>query len=292
VLPSAPAARRPASEAPAPRAWRRCALTVSRIAAAVLLLTLSGAAPVSAAAGEKLDLPLRGKSLALTIYRPAGAPKGTIVMASGDVGWVGLAVSLSEELCADGYVVVGINTRQYLAAFTQGAQHLSVQEVPADFRELIDLLMRHQLLHRPMIASGVSEGAALAVLAAADAQNHARLDGVITMGLPPSAELAWRWTDMTSWITKSDANEPSFAPVDMIAAVGPLPLVMIQSTKDEYVSQADYQRFLAAAHDPKKLVLIDASNHRFTDRRPALQTAYRDALTWIASLAPKPGGRP
>ncbi|MEO8077087.1 MAG: AcvB/VirJ family lysyl-phosphatidylglycerol hydrolase [Acidobacteriota bacterium] len=257
----------------------------------VLVLVLGAAGSASAATGEKLDFALRGKALVLTIYPPAGVPKGTILMASGDVGWVGLAVSLSEELSAEGYLVVGINTRQYLAAFTQGTQHLGVQDVPADFRELIDLLTRRQLLHRPLVTSGVSEGAALAVLAASDPKNHALIDGVVTMGLPPVAELAWRWTDMTAWITKSDANEPSFAPGDVIAAVAPLPLVMIQSKKDEYVTEADYQRFLAAARDPKKLVLIDASNHRFTDRRAALQTAYRDALAWIANMKPAAGSR-
>jgi fermentation-respiration switch protein FrsA (DUF1100 family) len=187
--------------------------------------------------------------------------------------------------------VAGLNVRQYLSTFTQGKQHLSVQDVPADFRELIDFLNRRQLLHRPVIASGVSEGAALAVLAASDPKNHALIDGVITMGLPATAELAWRWTDIASWITKSDANEPSFAPHAVIAEVSSLPLVMIQSRKDEYVTEADYLRFLASARDPKKLVLIDASNHRFTDRRTELRTAYREALAWIAAWAADAGTR-
>ena len=59
------------------------------------------------------------------------------------------------------------------------------------------------------------------------------------MGLPPTAELAWRWTDAGAWITKRDADEPSFAPRDVIARVSPVPLCMIQSTKDEYVSKAE-----------------------------------------------------
>jgi alpha-beta hydrolase superfamily lysophospholipase len=266
---------------------------VQRLSAAVAILVLSlmTAGWARAPSAAKLDFALRGKALTLTIYTPAGPPKGTIVMGSGDVGWVGLAASLAEELSADGYVVAGFNTRHYLASFTQGAQHVSAQDVPADFRELIDLLRRRQLLHRPVVLSGVSEGAALAVLAASDSKNHALVDGVITMGLPPTAELAWRWTDAASWITKSDANEPSFSPRDVIATVAPLPLVMIQSTKDEYVTEADYQRFLSSARDPKKLVLIDASNHRFTDRRDALRTAYRAALAWIAARTADAGAR-
>jgi Lysophospholipase len=255
-----------------------------------LALSVLAAVPVDATAGEKLDFVVRGRTLTLTIYRPAASPKGTIVMGSGDVGWVGLAVSLAEQLLDAGYLVVGLNVRQYLSLFTQGKQHLGVEDVRADFRELIDLLTRRQLRYRPLVVSGVSEGAALAVLAAADPKNHASIDGVITMGLPPTAELAWRWTDVAAWITKSDANEPSFAPLGFVGAVSPLPFVMIQSKKDEYVSEADYRRLFAAAREPRQLVLIDASNHRFTDRRAELWTAYRDALGWIGATAP-PGVR-
>jgi fermentation-respiration switch protein FrsA (DUF1100 family) len=133
-----------------------------------------------------------------------------------------------------------------------------------------------------VIVTGVSEGAALAVLAASEAKNHAWIDGVITMGLPASAELAWRWTDAASWITKRDASEPSFAPADVIARVSPLPLYMIQSTRDEYVPPEDYERFRALARQPSRLVLIDASNHRFTDRRAELDAAFLSGLAWIA----------
>jgi pimeloyl-ACP methyl ester carboxylesterase len=137
----------------------------------------------------------------------------------------------------------------------------------------------------------MSEGAALAVLAASDPRNHDWIDGVITMGIPPTAELAWRWTDMGAWITKRDADEPSFAPADVIGAVSPVPLYMIQSSKDEYVPKAEYERLNAAARDPKKLVLIDASNHRFTDKRPELRAAYAAGLRWVAQQRTPKGTR-
>jgi type IV secretory pathway VirJ component len=206
-------------------------------------------------------------------------------MGSGDVGWVGLGASMADELSAQGYLVIGINVRQYLAAFTSGQDHLQPSEVPGDYRSIIDTLRRSRRLDRPIIVSGVSEGAALAVLAASDPSNHRWLDGVITMGLPPTAELAWRWTDAGSWLTKRDANEPSFAPKDVIADVSPLPLYMIQSTKDEYVSKAEWERLLADAREPKKQILIDATNHRFTDKRAEVGAAYVSGLGWIAQTA-------
>ena len=262
----------------------------SRVAGA-WLLALALPAAATAASSEKLDVNVRGRTLTLAVYEPQGERRrGTVVMGSGDVGWVGLAVSMAETLSEQGYLVVGVNIRQYLSSFTSGNSHLEAAETPGDFHVIAELLEQKQLLTRPVIVSGVSEGAALAVLAASDRRNHEWIDGVITMGLPPTAELAWRWTDISAWFTKHDADEPSFAPAAVIASVSPLPLFMIQSRKDEYVSEADYERFLATAREPKQLTLIDASNHRFTDRRQELRTAYFAGLAWIQQNLAK-GGR-
>lgn len=248
----------------------------------LIALTLALAAATAAdAAPEKLEASLRGQSLTLALYRPSGQPRGTLVIGSGDVGWVGLAVTVAEDFSAAGYAVIGINVRQYLSAFTSGKSHVQPADVPADYRVLVDAARAHFALPRPLVVAGVSEGAALAVLAAADARGRDWIDGVITMGLPATAELAWRWTDVGAWITKHDANEPSFSAFDYVPRVGPLPLYMIQSRKDEYVPPSDYQRFADIANQPKKFVLIDASNHRFTDKRDELRQAIADGLIWV-----------
>ena len=257
---------------------------------AAWLVAVPAAGRAAAPDRESLNFPVRSQTLTLSIYRPAGTPKGTIVMGSGDVGWVGLSVSMAEFLCDRGYVVVGLNSRQYLSAFTSGKQHLTVDEAPGDFGAMRELLAAQNLLFHPTILSGVSEGAAIAVLAASHERNHLWLDGVVTMGVPAVAELAWRWRDFTAWITKGDANEPSFSPLDYISRVAPLPLVMIQSTRDEYVSEIDYRRFEATARHPKKLVLIDANNHRFTNKQDELHVEMLSALAWISTVGIRRAG--
>jgi fermentation-respiration switch protein FrsA (DUF1100 family) len=256
------------------------------LAATIVVLLCSLASAGSAAGAERVDVPVRGKTMALTIYRPAprrDGAKGTIFMGSGDVGWVGLAPAMAEYLSADGYIVIGVNVRQYLSAFTAGSAHLQPADVPGDYGIVAAYLRNRQLLAAPVVLSGVSEGAALSVLAASSPANHAWVNGVITMGLPATAELAWRWSDFTAWITNMDADEPSFAARDYIGAVSPLPLAMIQSRKDEYVPEADYRALETAARGPKKLTLIDASNHRFTDRIPELRREFMSALGWVGS---------
>lgn len=45
--------------------------------------------------------------------------------------------------------------------------------------------------------------------------------------------------------------------------------------------------FEQVAAAPKQLVLIDASNHRFTDRKPELRNQLRAGLVWLKAPADK-----
>jgi dienelactone hydrolase len=249
----------------------------------VLVLALQ-LAPGTAFGSEPLSFHLRGKTLTLTVYRPAGGKsKGTVLMGSGDVGWVGLAAEMAEFLAGQGYTAVGINVRQYLAEFTSGKTTLTTKEPPGDYAQIASFLRQRNLLAAPVIVSGVSEGAALAVLAASSQKNHDWINGVLTMGLPPTAELGWRWTDFMSWVTKRDPDEPMFAPKEFLPQVSPVPLCLIHSTKDEYVTEADYRTFERVAQPPKKFVLINASNHRFTDQKDELKRQVMNCVAWIRS---------
>jgi type IV secretory pathway VirJ component len=239
----------------------------------------------NAVAAERVDMPLRGRTMALTIYRPSSAAKGTIIMGSGDVGWVGLAASRAQELSGEGYVVAGVNVREYLSAFTSRSAHLEPSDIQRDFGELARFLKRSGLLVPPVILSGVSEGAGIVVVAAASVENHEWISGVITMGLPQVSEIAWRWSDFTSWIIKKDADEPSVRATDYLPAIAPIPLAMIQSTKDEYVPESEYREMESVAREPKRQVLIPASNHRFTDRLGDLRRAYAESLNWIGAMS-------
>jgi alpha-beta hydrolase superfamily lysophospholipase len=252
--------------------------------ALVALFTLASASLASAS--TTYDVTLRGKPFTLEVYPAANpkAPKGTIIMGSGDAGWIGLGVDLAEDLSKDGYTVVGINVRKYLSMFrTSTTSHLSTDDVPRDYGEIARFLTEQHLLTPPVIVAGVSEGAALGVLAASAPANHKWINGVITLGLPRTAELAWRWADAMSFITKKDCDEPFFEPAKFVAAVAPIPLLMIQSRRDEFVPERDFRMFEQIPSSPKQLVLIDASNHRFTDRRPELASQIRAGLAWLGN---------
>ena len=89
---------------------------------------------------ERLPFAVRSKNLTLTVYRPSTSARGTIIIGSGDAGWVGLAVHLSEFLVQQGYVVVGFNVREYLSSFTEGSQHVNIGDARTDYRAMSELL--------------------------------------------------------------------------------------------------------------------------------------------------------
>ena len=60
---------------------------------------------------------------------------------------------------------------------------------------------------------------------------------------------------------------------------------MIQSTKDEYVTEREDRELEAAAHAPKKLLLINASNHGFTNKSDDLRREFLAAIAWIQAQA-------
>ena len=128
---------------------------------------------------------------------------------------------------------------------------------------------------------GVSEGAALAVLAATNDITKAKMAGVIALGLPDKAELGWRFRDSMIYVTKGVPKEPLFSTAEMIGRVAPLPLVAIHSTKDEFVSVDEIKRVMSRALEPKQLWLIEAEDHRFSGKEEELNQKLMDAIAWI-----------
>jgi alpha-beta hydrolase superfamily lysophospholipase len=172
-----------------------------------------------------------------------------------------------------------------------GTAHVSIADVRSDYRRMSELLSTRGVPQHPLLLSGVSEGAALAVAAAGDPRNRPWVDGVVAVGLPATAELAWRWIDLAALVMKKDADEPSFAPVDYVSAVSPIPLAMIQSSTDEYITESDRARLLTAARAPKKMTMIAAGNHRFTDKLPELRAEVLAAIAWATSATTGPAAK-
>ncbi len=230
-----------------------------------------------AASWSQDTLAIRGRDQQLHLYGPAtGDP---IILSSGDLGWAGLVVHVAEFLAERGYFVIGFSSKAYLTSFTTRDSALTPNDVPQDYAKLIEYA-RQKSAANPILV-GVSEGAGLSVLAASNPVVKASIKGVLGLGLPDDNELGWKWQDFTIWITKKKPNEPGFRTTDIISRVSPAPLAEIHSTHDEFLPLDKAKQMFSLAGNPKKMWVIDAANHRFSDNRPELFRCIQEALEWI-----------
>jgi pimeloyl-ACP methyl ester carboxylesterase len=213
-----------------------------------------------------------------------GSRGGTpVIVSSGDGGWIHLGPHVAEMLAATGFFVVGFDARAYLESFTSGTATLRIEDEPGDYKGLIEFANRQcgcSAGAKPVLI-GVSEGAGLSVLAAADPRNKNAVAGVIGLGLSDLTELGWRWKDMVIYLTHGSPHEPTFSVKTVIDRLAPVPLAAIHSTRDEYVPLAEVQRVLDRAGEPKRLWVVNAANHRFSDNLAAFDRALLEAITWI-----------
>ena len=227
--------------------------------------------------GSTRTVTLGGHDQKLHLYGPfTGRP---VILSSGDGGWMHLAPHVADMLAANGYFVVGVDSKSYLTSGTSGKGSLTPRDIARDYGTLLNMFASEQ----PAILAGVSEGAGLSVVAAADASNRTRVSGVVTYGLGERNELAWRWKDSLIYFTKGVPSEPTFNASAFIPHIGPVPLAFIRATHDEFVPQTESDRLIASATAPVKAWTIPASDHRFSDNLGDLDRATTQALNWIAN---------
>ncbi|HQZ38088.1 MAG TPA: alpha/beta hydrolase [Vicinamibacterales bacterium] len=244
------------------------------VAAGVLGCAL-WAAPAPAQATATLSI--RGRAQTLHLY---GSRGGTpVIVSSGDGGWIHLGPHVASVLAGQGCFVVGFDVKAYLSSFTSGAAVLRPDDEPGDYRTLAEFAAKGSV-QKPVLI-GVSEGAGLSLLAATDPATRDAIAGVLGLGLPDITELGWRWKDAIIYITHQSPSEPTFSTAAFAARVAPAPLAAIQSTHDEFVPLDEVQRIMSAAREPKKLWVVPAADHRFSDNLAEFDRRLLEAMAWI-----------
>ncbi len=255
----------------------RALLTALGLAALLLV------SPARALAQTTERLVIRDKPQTLHLYGPRdGEPA---IVASGDGGWIHLGPQVAQFLASRGFFVVGVDSKDYLESFTSGSVTLKPADVPADYRALAAYASR--ATNRKPLLIGVSEGAGLSVLAATDPATRAVTSGVIALGLGDLNELGWRWRDAVIYLTHGIPNEPTFSVIELAGRVAPAPLAVINSTHDEYVPAAEIEKIMAAAQAPKRIWMIDAADHRFSDKTAEFSRRLLEAIEWVRQNEPK-----
>jgi hypothetical protein len=249
--------------------------------AVALLIIFSGIAFGQDPKNNSNQLNIRGGTVDI-YYIPGKADSShqnyKILFAPGDGGWRGFAITIAKNMASWGYDVYSLDTKQYLSEFT-GDSLLKETEIMSDFGEIAEYMK--PAINQGIILVGWSEGAGLCLLGGASNDNKKMMKGLITIGLPDSNELGWRLIDNLTYITKKNPNEKMFGSAGYLPQISPLPLFMIQSTGDEYITIDGAKNMFALANEPKRFEIIQSKNHKFGGKTDQLFTTLKESIEWI-----------
>jgi dienelactone hydrolase len=241
-----------------------------------LCWTTRPSAQAAAAAGATV-VTIRGERQEMQYLPARGARLNrTVLFVPGDGGWEGWAITVAETIASWGYDVYGVDTKAYLVGFSRTGT-LTEAQVTGDMCTLGAATIKASGNRVTFV--GWSEGAGLGVLAAAGADSRKTFNGLITFGLSDENVIRWHWSEnLTSLLKKP--HEPTFSAASYIAKVAPLPLMMIQSSHDQYVGLDEAKRLFTAAQDPKRFDLVEGDNHRFDGNHDGFFLKLREGLDW------------
>jgi pimeloyl-ACP methyl ester carboxylesterase len=206
-----------------------------------------------------------------------------VIGTPGDRGCQGFAITIAQRLSQAGYDTYCLDTRRYLQTFTDNGG-LTTTLIASDFNQLATWIEPNRTTR--ILLVGWSEGAGLGLAATANTANQAIFLGLVAIGIPETNILAWHWKDIGASLTKTLPNEPTFKSADFIARVAPLPLFVIASTSNEYVTPEATRVLYALARQPKELAMVNARDHKYSGNTSEFFHALEEGLDWINQNQP------
>jgi hypothetical protein len=233
---------------------------------------------------ENRDVVVRSRQFTVHFYRPrAEGPAIPAIYACGDGGWRGLAPRTAEQLAHMGFAVAGIDSKVYLRDFSSLKNPLTIEKLASDYADIARALRPYATVDpgTPVFVYGWSLGAGFAIGVGSDPTTRGNWAGIISIGLPKQNQLVSGVGANYANLNTETNSLLGFRSVDVMAAISPLPLVMIQSTSDTASPPKVGKALFATARDPKQYVLIKASNHRFSGAREEFYSALANAVPWM-----------
>ena len=212
-----------------------------------------------------------------------------LVYATGDGGWHRKDLDFYRHLVSWGYPVVGFDAHDYVT-------HLGTEptttpgRVARDYLTIISASREVLALPRevPIVLVGVSRGADIAVVAAGTRLLRGELAGLVVAGLTKEEEYV-RWYRRIGR-HRSDTRE-MVQLYEYLERLGPLPITVIQSTRDNYLPAASARALFGPDGPHRHLIAVDARNHSFGGARDRLNAAFESALDTLSRTDLTPSAR-
>lgn len=233
---------------------------------------------------EDRDVTVRGRQFKVHFYRPQGdRPALPALYACGDGGWRGLAPRTAQQLAHMGFAVAGIDSKVYLRESSSIQNPLTIKQLARDYADVAGALRGYARVDSaaPVYVYGWSLGAGFAIAVGSDVETRSNWAGIVSIGLPRQNQLVSGVNGNHANLNHEGNEDYGFRSENVLAMIAPVPLVMIQSTSDTASPQKVGNALFASARNPKKYVLIKASNHRFSGARDEFYAALADAVSWM-----------
>ena len=241
---------------------------------------------VSAAFADTRDVELAHQTVHVLVQTPVGTQASVVVVvASGAAGWRGLTSDVGDRLSAAGYAVVGLDTRSYLIEGTRLFGALAPADLGDDYLAVLRSVRGWFPDVQFVYLLGVSEGAGLAVVAAADPRVGTQLTGLVGLETPRAVSLRspyWTWT---TWITHRDADEASVLTGDYLAAVAPVPVTFIDAPCEPGGRCASAHATFDRGGEPRRWAVIDTGGPPVDGTQDRLVDALRRSFEWSVAVS-------
>jgi fermentation-respiration switch protein FrsA (DUF1100 family) len=228
-------------------------------------------------------------------FLPArGEPRGTVLYLHGNAENISTHFPNVAWMPAAGFNVLAMDYRGY--GGSQGRPTLAGVQLDID-AGMRTLLERRDVDPDRILIFGQSLGGALAIYYAANGGHRQYLRAVIADSafsdyrLVAQEKLAgFFMTWPFQWLPEYTVDN-SYAPIDAVAGVGPVPLLLIHGESDSIVAAHHSQRLLQQATGPKELWLVPETGHiqalRNKEMRGRLAAFMRQRLGEQIAAAPR-----
>ena len=213
---------------------------------------------------RRVNVTLNGYPVTLHLARPATTPRlPLLIYATGDGGWRGKDLDLFRHLTSWGYPIAGFSAPEYVKHLSGDAETTTPARLARDYE-------RHHDVGQAVADAAVVDarhpgrcvrGAGLSVVAAGQEMLQPLLDGVVAMGLT-------REEEHVRWRRRRESTELKI--YDYLPRLGPMPMAVIQSTRDNYLP-SDIARVLFGSDTDRRQVSRDrCPQSQFAGARPLL----------------------
>lgn len=226
---------------------------------------------------------LHGHALPLHLSSGFEGRRPLLLYATGDGGWLGRDVDLFNKLVPAGYPVAGFSARFYLSHLPNGQSQESPEDLGTDYAIVADaaLAALHLPPETPLLLVGKSRGADLAVVAASDARMKPRVAGILAVALTAEEEY------VSPLAGQARPHPEMVHPYQLLPSLTTVPVIVIQSTADQYLSAADARRLFGPDTADRRLRPITAANHSFDGALDVLYDEVAQGLQWLMSPRPR-----